>query len=65
MPMPPSTDEPRDIRYDRLYTGKAKLTLDEYLARQSNGDEARERFARFDKDKDGLVSCEEFIDSGN
>jgi hypothetical protein len=36
MPVPPSADEPRDMRYDRLYPGKAKLTLDEYLAKQSN-----------------------------
>ncbi|MFZ4764895.1 MAG: hypothetical protein ACOYMN_08055 [Roseimicrobium sp.] len=43
------------MRYDRLYPGKAKLTLDEYLARQSNGDEAKERFTKFDKDKDGFL----------
>jgi choline-sulfatase len=63
-PATTSTDEPRDVRYDRLYPGKAKLTLDEYLARQSNGDEAKERFTKFDKDKDGFLSREEFIKSG-
>ena len=57
-------DEPRDVRYDRLYPGKARLTLDEYFARQSNGEEAKDRFAKFDKDKDGLVSREEFIQGG-
>jgi hypothetical protein len=63
-PAPTSTDEPRDVRYDRLYPGKAKLTLDEYLARQSNGDEAKERFTKFDKNKDGFLSREEFIKGG-
>jgi hypothetical protein len=63
-PATTSTDEPRDVRYDRLYPGKAKLTLDEYLARQSNGDEAKGRFTKFDKDKDGFLSREEFIKGG-
>jgi iduronate 2-sulfatase len=57
-------NEPRDVRYDRLYPGKAKLTFDEYLGRQSNSDEAKERFTKFDKDKDGLLSREEFIKGG-
>jgi arylsulfatase A-like enzyme len=63
-PTTPSTDGPRDVRYDRLYPGKPKLTLDEYLGRQSNSDEGKERFARFDSDKDGLLSREEFIKGG-
>lgn len=63
-PQAPATDEPRDVRYDRLYPGKARLSLEEYLAKQSQGDEARERFARFDKDKDGFVSRGEFIRAG-
>jgi iduronate 2-sulfatase len=63
-PAPPSADEPRDLRYDRLYPGKARLTLGEYLARQSNAEEARERFARFDKDRDGFLSRGEFLTGG-
>jgi hypothetical protein len=63
-PAPPSADEPRDLRYDRLYPGKAKLTLGEYLARQSDEVVAKERFTKFDKDKDGFVSREEFIGAG-
>ncbi len=59
-----AADEPRDVRYDRLYPGKARLTLDEYLARQSNEAEARERFTKFDANKDGFVSREEFISGG-
>lgn len=59
-----STDEPRDVRYDRLYPGKAKLTLEEYLAKQSNNDEAKARFTKFDANKDGFVSREEFITGG-
>lgn len=55
-------NEPRDKRYDRLYPGKAKLTLEEYLAGQG-GDQAaaKERFTKQDKDTDGFVSREEFI----
>lgn len=55
-------NEPRDKRYDRLYPGKAKLTLDDYLAGQG-GDQAaaKDRFAKQDKDKDGFVSRDEFI----
>lgn len=57
-------DETRGQRFDRLYPGKAKLTLDEYLARQSDEDAARERFEKFDADKDNSVSREEFITGG-
>lgn len=55
-------NEPRDQRYDRLYPGKARLTVEEYLAGQS-GDQAsaKERFGRLDQDKDGWVTREEFI----
>jgi iduronate 2-sulfatase len=57
-------NESRDARYDRLYPGKAKLSLDEYLVKQSNGDEAKVRFNKFDKDKDGYVTRDEFIQGG-
>jgi iduronate 2-sulfatase len=63
-PQTTATEEPRDVRYDRLYPGKAKLTQEEYLAKQSNSDESKDRFTKFDKDKDGFVSREEFIKSG-
>ncbi len=59
-----AADEPRDVRYDRLYPGKAKLTLDEYLAKQSSKEEAKARFEKFDADKDGFVTREEFITGG-
>ncbi len=38
--------------------------LDDYLAGKSNGDEAKDRFTKFDKNKDGFLSCEEFIKGG-
>jgi iduronate 2-sulfatase len=63
-PNPAPTNESRDARFDRLYPGKTKLTLDEYLAKQSQGEEAKARFQKFDKDKDGFVTREEFINSG-
>jgi arylsulfatase A-like enzyme len=56
--------ETRGARFDRLYPGKTKLTLEEYLARQSDQEAARERFKKFDADKDGFVSREEFITGG-
>lgn len=61
-PTAASADEPRDQRYDRLYPGKAKLTLDDYLAAQA-GDKsaARDRFTKQDKDHDGFVTRQEFI----
>ncbi len=60
----PSDDEPRDVRYDRLYPGKAKLSLEDYLAKQSNAEEAKARFTKFDANRDGFVSREEFITNG-
>lgn len=66
MPKPATTggydpNEPRDKRYDRLYPGKARLSLEEYLAGQAGDKEAaKERFAKQDKDKDGFVTREEF-----
>jgi iduronate 2-sulfatase len=58
----PSANEPRDQRYDRLYPGQAKLTLEDYLAKQS-GDRsiATQRFEKQDADKDGFVTRDEFI----
>lgn len=58
-------NEPRDKRYDRLYPGKPRLTVDEYLAGQG-GDksEARDRFTRMDADRNGFVTRDEFIGSG-
>ena len=57
-------DEDRGARFDRLYPGKAKLTLAEYLAKQSDADAAKERFTKFDADKDGFISRQEFITGG-
>lgn len=60
--LPANSDETREQRYDRLYPGKAALTLQEYLAAQG-GDigTARARFEKFDLNRDGLVSRKEFI----
>jgi hypothetical protein len=57
-------DEDRGARFDRLYPGKAKLTLAEYLAKQSDADAAKERFTKFDTDRDGFVTKDEFVGSG-
>ena len=57
-------DEDRGARYDRLYAGKAKLTLAEYLAKQSDDEAAKERFKKFDINGDGFVTKEEFVGVG-
>ena len=60
----PADDEDRGARFDRLYPNKTKLTLEEYLEKQSDKPAAKERFAKFDTDKDGFVSRDEFIGVG-
>ena len=57
-------DEDRGARFDRLYPGKTRLTLAEYLAKQSDTEAAKARFEKFDANKDGIVSREEFITGG-
>jgi hypothetical protein len=57
-------NEDRGSRYDRLYPGKAQLTLEEYLAQQGDKDAATERFRKFDSNSDNVVTREEFIKSG-
>ena len=65
---PPDSEKPvgetREARFDRLYPGKPRLTLTEYLARQSDDAAARERFTKFDADRDGWLSRQEFIHGG-
>lgn len=60
-----ASDETREQRFERLYPGKAKLTLDEYLAKQGgNQDTAKERFTKMDRDNDGVVTKSEFVQLG-
>jgi hypothetical protein len=61
---PAPGEEDRGARYDRLYPGKAKLTLAEYLAHQSDAEAAKERFTKFDTDRDGFITKEEFVGGG-
>ena len=56
--------EDRGPRFDRLYPGKAKITLGEYLAKQSDASAAKERFTNWDADHDGFLSREEFVTQG-
>ena len=57
-------NETRDARFDRLYPNKKQLTLEEYLTKQSDTEAAKQRFAKFDSNGDGIVSRDEFIASG-
>lgn len=59
-------DETRDARFTRLYPGKEKLTLKEYVAQQGKDVEAaKERFAKMDKNNDGVLTRAEFIGENN
>lgn len=56
--------EDRGARFDRLYPGKTRVTLEEYLAKQSDAEAAKERFKKFDANHDGFVTREEFVTAG-
>lgn len=58
-------DETRDARFTRLYPGKEKLTLKEYLAAKGKDvAAATERFKKMDKNSDGSLTRAEFIGAG-
>lgn len=60
-----ATDESREARFKRLYPGKEKLTLEEYLAAQGKDvAAAKARFTKLDANQDGIVTREEFVGSG-
>ena len=60
----PATAE-RAARFDRLdQERKGKLTLAEYVARQSDPEGAKRRFEKFDTNDDGVVTREEYIANG-
>ena len=55
----------RAAKFDRLDTEKhGKLTLEEYQARQSDPEAAEKRFKKFDVNRDGFVTREEYINNG-
>ncbi len=59
---PVAEDESREARFNRLYPGKEKLTLDEYIAAQGKDiAAAKERFKKMDKNSDGTLTRAEFI----
>lgn len=60
----PATAE-RAAKFDRLdQERKGKLTLAEYVARQSDPEGAKRRFEKFDTNDDGVVTREEYIANG-
>ncbi|MBM3272334.1 hypothetical protein FJY94_03630 [Candidatus Kaiserbacteria bacterium] len=65
----PSTspaDETRTARFSRLYPGKEQLTVAEYLAAQGkDAAAAKQRFAKMDKNNDGILTRAEFIGESN
>ena len=57
--------EDRGVKFDRINAAHAeKISRDIYLKSQSDPVAAADRFTRFDKDNDGLLSREEFIRAG-
>ena len=59
-----SNDE-RNARFDKLDVGKSgKLSREYYTTNQSDAAAAAERFTKWDKDKDGFLTREEFLKMG-
>lgn len=55
----------RDLMfYERDIDGDNKLTREEFLANQTDPKEAPKRFTRFDVNKDGVLSREEYVTRG-
>lgn len=65
----PSTSpagETRTARFSRLYPGKEQLTVAEYIAAQGKDvAAAKQRFAKMDKNNDGILTRAEFIGESN
>jgi len=55
----------RAAKFDRLDKDKkGKLTIEEYVSRQSDPEGAKKRFEKFDTNRDGGVTREEYIANG-
>ena len=60
-----SATEDRGPRFDKLDKDhKGKLTLEEYVSRQTDAEAAKERFEKFDANNDGFLTHEEFVTQG-
>ena len=67
---PQVREKPRGVDRTALFESKDAnhdntLTHDEFMAGQPDPDKAPARFIRFDADKNGVLSREEFVNSGN
>jgi hypothetical protein len=61
-PTPPAAKVDRDAAFKKKDLNRDnQLTLEEYLYRFPKPDEGRQRFPRFDKNGDGVLSYEEFV----
>ena len=64
-PVPPLKGEDRDARFDKIDKDRVgKLSLATYIASQSNVALASERFEKWDSNKDGFLSRDEFVSIG-
>ncbi len=64
---PPSVKPAKDRnaafdRHDANHDGK--LTIDEFMKGQPDGEAARPRFDQFDRDKDGVLTRDEYVNTG-
>ena len=64
LPKSAAVEETREQRYDRLYPGLSRLSMAQYLERQGDQEAGRARFEKFDGNRDGFVSRDEFIHGG-
>jgi arylsulfatase A-like enzyme len=61
----PASNDERNARFDKLDVGKSgKLSREYYTTNQSDAAAAAERFTKWDKDKDGFLTREEFLKMG-
>ncbi len=59
-------EETRTARFSRLDPGKEQLTVTEYTAQQGKDlAAAKQRFAKMDKNNDGILTRAEFIGESN
>ncbi len=62
----PAPARNREMLFNTKDTNKdGQLSREEFLANQSNAEQAAKRLTRFDKNSDGILTREEFVSAGN
>ncbi len=64
-PAAPASNDDRNARFEKLDVGKTgKLSREYYTTHESNAADAAERFTKWDQDKGGFLTREEFLKMG-